>query len=704
MGSKRVVVVHDTSKEVNWAAIRGVLHNLCLKAGDELILLGVVHQFNNSTTSSAFLVTVKLLGQRNRVDHKLVEEELVKRMEEYNKSLEMLMLLKQCEVQKVKFHIEVQAGNSRKVVDVIAIKRLDATWIILDREMKKEKRYFMEKLSCGISKLKSDNSIEDVRGSLILMENTDVSLTINKFSYDEMIPGDDDSSDELTSPQQDSEVISRVTTSSKEQASSILGKPSSEFCENLVKKSSASDLVNSSSSLENPSSSSSSSQQKAKITEKSLSHISNNQTEKHQTIDKEKMEMIIDQYFCGAIFKTPECSICGNKRPKMGWHKDFSYMELEKATEWFSNENFLSKGGFGSVYRGVLKNGQRVAVKQHNGMSLQGDKEFKCEVEVLSKARHPNLVMLLGSCSEGNQKLLVYEYVCNGSLDQFLSGDIRMPRNWERRMKIALGAARGLEYLHKHNIIHRDIRPNNILITHDHESLLGDFGLAKAGYDESQNSSGNDVVGTLGYMAPEYAANGKFSTKTDVYAFGVVLLQLITGLKTTNNHPEDKSLVEWAMPLLEQRNYPRLVDKRIGDSHDFHQLFWMVEIAEKCLKKDPNKRHTMEWVAKTLGHIMEGSTDNSIDFNPIESSSYVNIGDNNNSNYSKQEDVKGKEDDKILGTEATSSCSTYRTSSSKSWSPSSSNTQEGYERKKIHLKHKGPSPNKGKLLYEEMIH
>ncbi|XP_019255276.1 PREDICTED: probable serine/threonine-protein kinase RLCKVII isoform X1 [Nicotiana attenuata] len=615
-------------------------------------------------------------------------------MEEYNKSLEMLMLLKQCEVQKVKFHIEVQAGNSRKVVAVIAIKRLDATWIILDREMKKEKRYFMEKLSCGISKLKSDNSIEDVRGSLTLMENTNVSLTRNKFSYDEMIPGDDDSSDELTSPQQDSEVISHVTTSSKEQASSILGKLSSEFCENLVKNSSASDLVNSTSSLENPSSSSSSSQQKAKTTEKSPSHVSNDQTEEHQTVkDKEKVEMIIDQYFSGAIFKKPECSICGNKRPKMGWHKAFSYKELEEATEWFSNENFLSEGGFGSVYRGVLKNGLRVAVKQRNDMSLQGDKEFKCEVEVLSKDRHPNLVMLLGSCSERNQRLLVYEYVCNGSLDQFLSGDIRMPRDWERRMKIALGAARGLEYLHKHNIIHRDIRPNNILITHDHESLLGDFGLAKAGYDESQNSSGNNVVGTLGYMAPEYAASGKFSTKTDVYAFGVVLLQLITGLKTTDNYPEDKSLVEWAMPLLEQRNYPRLVDKRIVDSHDFHQLFWMVEIAEKCLKKDPNKRHTMEWVAKTLNHIMEGSTDNSIDFNPIESSPYVHRGDNNINNSSKQGDVKGKEDDKTLETEAASLCSTYRKCSSKR-----------YERRKIHLKHKGPSRSKGKLLYEEMIH
>ncbi|KAK4379130.1 hypothetical protein RND71_000992 [Anisodus tanguticus] len=538
MGSKRVVVVHDTSKEVNWAAIRGALHKFCLKAGDELILLGVVHQFNNSTTTSAFLGTVKLLGQRNKVDQKLVEEELVKRMAEYNKSLEMLVLLKQCEVQKVRFHIEVQAGNSRKVVAVIAIKRLEATWIILDREMKKEKRYFMDKLSCGISKLKSDNSMEDVRGPLTLIKIAKVSLTRNRFSYDEMIPGEDDSSEELLSSQQNSKVISHMRTSSKEQASSILGKPCADYCENLVKKSSASDLVNSSSSLENPSSSSSSSHQKAK---NSPSHDSNDQNIK----DKEKEEIFNDQYFYGVISKKSECSFCGNTRPKMGWHKDFSYKELEEATKGFSNENYLSEGGFGSVYKGVLKNELRVAVKQHNDMSLQGDKEFKSEVKVLSKARHPNLVMLLGSCSQGNQKLLVYEYVCNGSLDQFLSGDIRMPLNWERRIKIALGAARGLEYLHKHNIIHRDIRPNNILITHDYESLLGDFGLAKAGYDESQNSSGNNVVGTVGYMAPEYAANGKFSTKTDVYAFGVVLLQLISGLKTTDKYPEDKSLVEW---------------------------------------------------------------------------------------------------------------------------------------------------------------
>ncbi|XP_069148228.1 probable serine/threonine-protein kinase PBL7 isoform X2 [Solanum lycopersicum] len=581
-------------------------------------------------------------------------------MEEYNKSLEMLVLLKQCEVDKVKFHIQVQAGNSRKVVAVIAIKRLEPTWIILDREMKKEKRYFMEKLSCGISKLKSDNSIEEVRGPLKLMENTKVSLTRNTFSYDEMIPGEDDVSEERPSSQLNSKAVTRTRTSCKEQASSIPGKLYSDFCENKVKRSSSTELVD-------PSSSSSFHNLKTK-TGNSPSHVSDEHIKDN------------DQYLYGVIYEKSECSFCGNRRPKMRLHKEFSHKELEEATKGFANENFLSEGGFGSVYKGYLKNGLRVAVKQHNDMSLQGDKEFKSEVEVLSKVRHPNLVMLLGSCSEGSQKLLVYEYVCYGSLDKFLSGDIRMCLNWEKRLKIALGAARGLEYLHKHNIIHRDIRPNNILITHDHESLLGDFGLAKAAYDESQHSSGNNVVGTFGYMAPEYAASGKFSTKTDVYAFGVVLLQLITGLKNTDNCLEDKSLVEWAMPLLEQKNYPRLIDKSIVDSHDFHQLFWMVELAAKCLEKDPDKRNTMEWVVKILSDIMEGNADTCIDFNP------------------KSND----EDDKIVGS---SSFSTDRTCSAKRWSPSSSNsTHEECESRKIPLKHKGATPNKSKLLYKEMIH
>ncbi|KAL0384839.1 UNVERIFIED_CONTAM: Proline-rich receptor-like protein kinase PERK12 [Sesamum radiatum] len=246
-------------------------------------------------------------------------------------------------------------------------------------------------------------------------------------------------------------------------------------------------------------------------------------------------------------FENSICSVCKNKRPTIGLQRDFTYEELREATNGFSRKNFLSEGGFGSVFKGRLKDGLVVAVKQHKAASLQGEKEFKSEVHVLSQARHQNVVVLLGSCAEGSHRLLVYEYVCNGSLQERLSDDSQEPLNWEQRIKIALGAARGLAYLHARNIVHRDMRPDNILITHDHESMLGDFGLAKAQQDDTSETC---VVGTLGYLAPEYAESGKMSTKTDVYSYGVVLLQLISGLRTTDEIPEGKSLVGWVVNIL----------------------------------------------------------------------------------------------------------------------------------------------------------
>ncbi|KAM7461639.1 hypothetical protein LguiA_029760 [Lonicera macranthoides] len=184
-----------------------------------------------------------------------------------------------------------------------------------------------------------------------------------------------------------------------------------------------------------------------------------------------------------------------------------------------------------------------------------------------------------------------------------------------------MGAAQGLEYLHTNNIILRDMRPNNILVTHDHESLLGDFGPARAQYDDVEHSSETSEVGTLGYVAPEYAECGKLSTKTDVYSFGVVLLQLITGLKTTDKKLGGKSLVGWARPLLKEKNYGDLIDQRIEEAHDVHQLFWMVRVAEKCLCKDPTKRYSMERVVETLNYIIQGNTTSIRDFSPAQSDS-----------------------------------------------------------------------------------
>ncbi|XP_054781642.1 inactive protein kinase SELMODRAFT_444075-like isoform X2 [Prosopis cineraria] len=247
----------------------------------------------------------------------------------------------------------------------------------------------------------------------------------------------------------------------------------------------------------------------------------------------------------------PLCSICQHKAPVFGkpprW---FSYAELELATGGFSQANFLAEGGFGSVHRGVLSDGQVIAVKQHKLASSQGDHEFCSEVEVLSCAQHRNVVMLIGFCIEDKRRLLVYEYICNGSLDSHLYGRQRGTLEWSARQKIAVGAARGLRYLHEECrvgcIIHRDMRPNNILITHDFEPLVGDFGLARWQPDGDTEVE-TRVIGTFGYLAPEYAQSGQITEKADVYSFGVVLVELVTGRKAVDlNRPKGQQcLTEW---------------------------------------------------------------------------------------------------------------------------------------------------------------
>ncbi|GMN37018.1 hypothetical protein TIFTF001_006467 [Ficus carica] len=302
----------------------------------------------------------------------------------------------------------------------------------------------------------------------------------------------------------------------------------------------------------------------------------------------------------------PLCSICQHKAPVFGkpprW---FSYAELELATGGFSQANFLAEGGFGSVHRGVLPDGQAVAVKQHKLASSQGDLEFCSEVEVLSCAQHRNVVMLIGFCIEDRRRLLVYEYICNGSLDSHLYGQHREPLEWSARQKIAVGAARGLRYLHEECrvgcIVHRDMRPNNILITHDFEPLVGDFGLARWQPDGDTGVE-TRVIGTFGYLAPEYAQSGQITEKADVYSFGVVLVELVTGRKAVDlNRPKGQQcLTEWARPLLEDYAVDELIDPRLGNQFSEQEVYCMLHAASLCIRRDPQSRPRMSQVLRIL--------------------------------------------------------------------------------------------------------
>ncbi|KAK1406497.1 hypothetical protein QVD17_41871 [Tagetes erecta] len=303
----------------------------------------------------------------------------------------------------------------------------------------------------------------------------------------------------------------------------------------------------------------------------------------------------------------PLCSICKHSVPIFGRSpRRFSHEEIEKATDGFSTTNFLAEGGYGKVYRGVLSDGQVVAVKKRKMVSAQGAAEFCSEVEVLKCAQHKNLVMLIGYCIE-KEWLLVYEFACYGSLDKHLYGTKEgKVMTWENRMKVACGAARALRYLHEDCrvgcIIHRDFRPNNILLTHDFEPMVGDFGLARCQPD-GQVEEETRVVGAFGYLAPEYTQTGLITDKADVYAFGVVLLEILTGIKATEFSRTSKKqyFSEWGRRLLvEGKVCAEMIDPRLANKYDVKEVQCMMYAAGLCVSPHPEQRPRMSKVLRIL--------------------------------------------------------------------------------------------------------
>ncbi|XP_043810313.1 protein NSP-INTERACTING KINASE 1 isoform X2 [Manihot esculenta] len=288
----------------------------------------------------------------------------------------------------------------------------------------------------------------------------------------------------------------------------------------------------------------------------------------------------------------------------LGNLRRFQFRELQAATNHFSNKNILGKGGFGNVYKGILHDGTVVAVKRlKDGNAVGGDIQFQTEVEMISLAVHRNLLRLYGFCITPTERLLVYPYMSNGSVASRLKG--KPVLDWGTRKRIALGAARGLLYLHEQcdpKIIHRDVKAANILLDDYCEAVVGDFGLAKL-LDHQDSHVTTAVRGTVGHIAPEYLSTGQSSEKTDVFGFGILLLELITGqraLEFGKAANQKGAMLDWVKKIHQEKKLEMLVDKDLKGNYDRIELEEMVQVALLCTQFLPSQRPKMSEVVRML--------------------------------------------------------------------------------------------------------
>ncbi|KAF3947648.1 hypothetical protein CMV_026244 [Castanea mollissima] len=292
----------------------------------------------------------------------------------------------------------------------------------------------------------------------------------------------------------------------------------------------------------------------------------------------------------------------GHELEESSSHPDLLIFDLGciiAATDNFSPINKLGQGGFGSVFKGQLSNGQEVAIKRLSYSSAQGIEEFKNEVLLIAKLQHRNLVKLFGCCIQGEEKMLIYEYMPNKSLDFFIFDHTRSSLlNWGKRFEIIIGIARGILYLHQDSrlkIIHRDLKTSNVLLDGEMNPKISDFGIARISNGDQIQDTTTRVVGTYGYMSPEYAIFGKFSTKSDVFSFGVILLEIVSGKKNNSSYQRHDSLtlIGHVWELWREDRVLDIVDSSMNDSFVSHEVLRCIQIGLLCVQEDAMDRPTM---------------------------------------------------------------------------------------------------------------
>lgn len=300
--------------------------------------------------------------------------------------------------------------------------------------------------------------------------------------------------------------------------------------------------------------------------------------------------------------------------------KPFTFSELKNATRNFRPDSLLGEGGFGYVFKGWIDeqslsaarpgSGIVIAVKKLKPEGFQGHKEWLTEVNYLGQLHHPNLVKLIGYCLEGENRLLVYEFMPKGSLENHLFRRGAQPLPWEIRIKVAVGAARGLSFLHDAQVIYRDFKASNILLDSEFNSKLSDFGLAKDGPTGDRTHVSTQVMGTHGYAAPEYVATGRLSARSDVYSYGVVLLEVLSGRRAVDKSKigMEQNLVDWAKPYLgDKRKVFRIMDSKLEGQYPQKGAFLAASLALQCISNEAKSRPLMSEVLSTLEQLQAPS-------------------------------------------------------------------------------------------------
>ncbi|GMI89437.1 hypothetical protein like AT3G13690 [Hibiscus trionum] len=633
LGGKVVIVAVKAAKEIPRAALLWSLTHV-VQPGDCIKLLLVVPSQSSSKRIWGISRFTSDCAARNGESLSGISSD--RKQDIADSCSQMILQLQDVyDPEKVKVRMKIVPESPYGIVAAEA-KKARSNWIILDKHLKHEKKHCLDELQCNLVVMKRTRA-KVVRLNLVGSQNMESEMEWPLWSKSETSPRYtkskhglfDETKGPYVTPVSSPEHESAPTATDVETSSISSSDPeASPFFLHGLYESLKKDHSFFSEGSRNPFESDSDSESWLDPPTTSSLHLGKGLERLNDSSLTSKSSILLDElsalhreldlgvlnHRLEAIPRSrnapprppPLCSICQHKAPIFGHPpRLFTHAELKYATNGFSQLNFLAQGGFGCVHRGILPDGQAIAVKQHKLASSQGDIEFCSEVEVLSCAQHRNVVMLIGFCIEDGKRLLVYEYICNRSLDSHLYGHRRDTLPWSARQKIAVGAARGLRYLHEECrvgcIVHRDMRPNNILLTHDFEPLVGDFGLARWQPDGDTGVE-TRVIGTFGYLAPEYAQTGLITEKADVYSFGVVLVELITGRKAVDiDRPKGQQcLTEWARPLLESNAICELIDPRMRDRYAEQEVYGMLQCASLCIRRDPHSRPRISQVIRML--------------------------------------------------------------------------------------------------------